>query len=143
MKAQLKHQLLVATAVCWAAATIVALSLTLIDGDIDENAQEFAVFLFVYLFAFPIVLGLIYLFITNDTMDDESKMHKYIEVIKCPECQCRCETIIDCSSPFNFIHDCEHCGHVITESEWEAVSPPIQRRGERLNHFKKNSSYEE
>lgn len=47
---------------------------------------------------------------------------RYMQLITCPECQRRCEAIIERTLPFHtYVHECEHCGYIITESEWEPL----------------------
>lgn len=41
------------------------------------------------------------------------------ETIVCPECGHEQEAEVKAGMPFfTYIHDCENCGHTITESEW-------------------------
>ena len=44
--------------------------------------------------------------------------------IECPVCKetCYAQVISMDYAPFSdYFHECEHCGHMITESEWEEV----------------------
>jgi uncharacterized Zn finger protein len=44
------------------------------------------------------------------------------ERIKCPECMKNCEAEVVRAEPwYVYVHECEHCGHIITESEWETI----------------------
>lgn len=131
MKARLQIQLIIATAVCWAAAAIVALWLALAGNIADENAQELAIVLAVFLFSFPIVLALAYFIITADpTGDDYKAPERHIEIIECPDCKCRCEATVLRTRPwYVYVHECEHCGKLITENEWKAASPNATLQG--------------
>ena len=51
-------------------------------------------------------------------------MRTETQIIKCPECG----TIQQAGVSFvplivwgDYVHECEHCGYIITESEWEEV----------------------
>lgn len=47
---------------------------------------------------------------------------RYMQLIRCPECNSRCEAIVEQTLPFyTYVHECEHCGYIITESEWEPL----------------------
>ena len=53
-------------------------------------------------------------------------MRTETQTIKCPECG----TIQQAEVSFapligwgDYVHECEHCGYSITESEWEQVEP--------------------
>lgn len=49
-------------------------------------------------------------------------MENITEVIKCPECGCIQEAMVDSSSIFDtYIHDCIECSYTIMESEWEII----------------------
>lgn len=44
------------------------------------------------------------------------------EHIWCPNCHKLCEAVIQLTIPFaTYIHDCEHCGRTIMESDWDPV----------------------
>lgn len=41
--------------------------------------------------------------------------------IKCPECGKICDAEVENHFPFaSYVHECEHCGYMITESEWDS-----------------------
>ncbi len=48
---------------------------------------------------------------------------KYIPVIiECPECKCVQGASIELAIPFDiYIHECEKCGFIIMESDWNEV----------------------
>lgn len=47
---------------------------------------------------------------------------RYMQLIRCPNCCKRCEAVVEKTLPFHtYIHECEHCDYVITESEWEPI----------------------
>lgn len=49
--------------------------------------------------------------------------------IICPNCGKVCDAEVETNedAPFNsFVHECEHCGHMITESEWMEVEDRIR-----------------
>jgi len=50
-------------------------------------------------------------------------MNKVPVQIRCPECGKTCDAVEDLSTwPWaTLIHECEHCGYIIMESEWERV----------------------
>jgi len=47
-------------------------------------------------------------------------MVTHLERIRCPECGRVCEAAVEHTWPWwTYVHECQ-CGHIITESEWEA-----------------------
>ena len=46
----------------------------------------------------------------------------HYETIKCPECKVVQDAKVEHKAPWDvYIHECEECGHIIMESEWEKV----------------------
>ena len=46
-----------------------------------------------------------------------------VEKIKCPECDCIQDAIVEHTLPFaTYVHHCENCGHIIMESEWIKIN---------------------
>lgn len=49
-------------------------------------------------------------------------METHKETIKCPNCGHIQEAIVEMTKPFaTYIHTCEKCKFIITESDWEKV----------------------
>ena len=57
-------------------------------------------------------------------MEEHTGGYTEIQTIKCPECGTIQEAevifcpLIHCG---DYIHECEHCGYTIMESEWEEI----------------------
>lgn len=46
------------------------------------------------------------------------------ETIRCPKCSKMCKAIVEWDEDFPFasyVHNCEHCGYIIMESEWNRI----------------------
>lgn len=59
---------------------------------------------------------------------NEKDSHKQSVVIQCPDCGNLCNAIIEWWDNFPFasyVHKCEHCGYMITESEFNRVSKKL------------------
>lgn len=51
----------------------------------------------------------------------------HTETIKCPACEKHTEATVEHTVPFwSYVHECEHCGYTIMESDWEKVKPNEQ-----------------
>lgn len=51
--------------------------------------------------------------------------HEQPVKIQCPNCGMICEAVIQWWDNFPFasyVHTCEHCGYIITESEFEVIN---------------------
>ena len=51
--------------------------------------------------------------------------HEESVTIKCLECDLICKAVVQWwdNIPFaSYCHECEHCGHMITESEFEVIN---------------------
>lgn len=118
MKEKIKRWLIAGTVISWLIAFAIAAWLTYC-GDLfawDDN--RFTAMLF---FAFfPPLCWLIASIVTAG--NDYEQWDRHIERIKCPACLKNCEAEVIRSEPwYVYIHECEHCGYFITESEWESV----------------------
>ena len=52
------------------------------------------------------------------------KAETHTELIICPECQNRQKAKVTHTVPFfTYIHTCNVCKYLITESDWEVVKP--------------------
>lgn len=50
------------------------------------------------------------------------KAEIYTEKIICPQCGKVCTAEVERSFPWDLLaHECEHCGYMILESEWEKI----------------------
>lgn len=55
-------------------------------------------------------------------INEQETVKSYFEKIQCPECDKIQLAEVKESHPFTiYIHDCESCGYVITESDWNIV----------------------
>lgn len=60
-----------------------------------------------------------------EKLEKLKETHK--ELIICPECQHQCNATVIHSVPFfTYIHHCEACNYVITESDWQEVKSEIK-----------------
>lgn len=51
---------------------------------------------------------------------DRVRHPSHQEFIVCPSCLKECEATVEHTAPWwSYAHECEHCGLMITESEWE------------------------
>lgn len=58
---------------------------------------------------------------------DENLTITQTDYIVCPECGKTCKATVQYGPMFPiFIHDCEHCGYIIMESEWQLIKDPKQ-----------------
>jgi len=49
----------------------------------------------------------------------------HIETIQCPECGFIQDAIVEETIPwFTYIHECDACGYLIAESEWNNINKP-------------------
>ena len=49
-------------------------------------------------------------------------MNQHIETIECPVCNHIQDAIVEHTEIFNtYIHECENCQYLITESEWNKI----------------------
>jgi len=52
-----------------------------------------------------------------------NKFPTHKETIRCPECGCVQMAEVEHTEPwYSYVHHCEKCGYIITESEWEIVN---------------------
>ena len=62
------------------------------------------------------------------TPKEKPKQETHKELIICPECQHQWNATVIHSVPFfTYIHHCQACNYVITESDWQEVKSEIEK----------------
>ncbi len=120
MKNKIIRWFIVLTAISWLTAIGICCLILYIDAPMtfDEPIVTGAIF-----FTFLPILCLLLLAIITAGEGDESYTERYLQTIKCPECLMVCEAEVFREQPwFVYVHECEHCGYIITESDWEEVA---------------------
>lgn len=114
MKKLISRWLVIGTIASWLIALGLSASIIYIEVYDFDTVIVYGCIFFVF---FPIVCWLVAAIVV--AVDDHHVHDKHIERIVCPECLRNCEAeVIHTDLWCVYVHECEHCGHIITESEW-------------------------